>query len=140
MKKKTAVICAAALALTLTGCAQDFTIAYGDSQIYSQDDISAALGTLEDFFESDGFYSRCDLHSLEYGGDDYVTTDELDNAAQCCEAKGLPVPDEVIMLESSFRSPIFDTGSMNRYTDYNWNWYLCRCQGGSWYVYSWGEG
>ncbi|MBQ8966633.1 hypothetical protein [Ruminococcus sp.] len=139
MKKRMFAIPLAA-ALVLAGCGQRYTRSFGDSEMYSVEEIAMAMDTVEDEFEQDDYYSRCDLHSLEFDGDAEMTDGELERAKLCCKNNGLPEPDEVIRLAGEFTSPIFDTGALDSCTNYQWNYSLGRRNGGKWFIYDRGVG
>ncbi len=95
-----------------------------DSEIYSQEDINAAIDTIKKEFEND--WEGCTLNEIYYAGDDvsrdYQEWADRNNA------------DEVIVLLSSFAVDSSGReGSLNPNSTYNdWNWILVRTNDGKW--------
>ena len=95
-----------------------------DSEMYSQDDINAAIDTIKKEFKSD--WKGCTLTEIYYAGDD-CSKDHQDWADR-------NNADEVIVLLSSFDVDSSGAdGSLNPNSTYdNWNWILVRTNGGQW--------
>ena len=95
-----------------------------DSEMYSQDDINAAIETIKKEFKSD--WKGCTLTEIYYAGDD-CSKDHQDWADR-------NNADEVIVLLSSFDVDSSGAdGSLNPNSTYdNWNWILVRTNGGQW--------
>lgn len=99
-------------------------IAAGNSELYTQEEIDAAVdAVLADFENLEG----CKLYSLTFAGDekclaerDYVN--EFGEYTDC------------IVFNSTFRSPLFGGGGWNAHELYYWQWYLGRSPDGTWRV------
>ena len=76
MKKYSLSVICAALFVLLAGCgskeAPNMTVDYGNSAIYTEQDMDAAIKVIE---ETIGSWEGCELHSISYSSDD-VCTDE----------------------------------------------------------------
>ena len=96
-----------------------------ESQIYSQEDISKAIKTIEKEFEKN--WKGCTLTEIYYAGDDEISNEYKDwtnrNEAH-----------EVIVLVSSFDvDSSGGDGSLNPNETYDdWKWILVRDNGGQW--------
>ena len=96
-----------------------------ESQIYSQEDISKAIKTIEKEFEKN--WKGCTLTEIYYAGDDEISNEYKDwtnrNEAH-----------EVIVLVSSFDDDSSGgDGSLNPNETYDdWKWILVRDNGGQW--------
>ena len=95
-----------------------------DSEIYSEEDINAAIDTIKKEFKKD--WKGCTLTEIYYAGDD-SSKDHQDWANR-------NNADEVIVLQSSFDvDSSGGDGSLNPNSTYNgWNWILVRTNGGQW--------
>ena len=95
-----------------------------DSEIYSEEDINAAIDTIKKEFKND--WKGCILTEIYYAGDD-SSKDHQDWANR-------NNADEVIVLQSSFDvDSSGGDGSLNPNSTYNgWNWILVRTNGGQW--------
>ena len=95
-----------------------------DSEIYSEEDINAAIDTIKKEFKNDR--KGCTLTEIYYAGDD-SSKDHQDWANR-------NNADEVIVLQSSFDvDSSGGDGSLNPNSTYNgWNWILVRTNGGQW--------
>ncbi len=94
------------------------------SEIYSQEDISSAIGIIKKEFKTK--WSGCTLTEIYYAGDEY--SEEHHDWADRNNA------DEVIVLLSSFDvGASGGDGSLNPNSTYkNWMWILVRTSGGAW--------
>ncbi len=95
------------------------------SEIYSQDDINAAIDSIITEFQAN--WSGCTLKEIYYAGDDVVK-------ANADYAKNNDA-DEVMVLMSTF--DVDSTGGANGSLDpdstyKDWNWILVRKTGGEW--------
>lgn len=92
------------------------------SDLYSADDINAAITVIEEEFAAD--WDKCTLKEIGYAGDDVVKK----NKSYKDDYKA----DEVIVLLSSF--DVGDSeGSLEPGTSYDkWQWILVRKDGGEW--------
>ena len=128
------------LALFLVGCGNTATsnvkIDYGNSSIYTEDDMNAAIEIIKNEFNS---WDGCELHSLSYSSDDYCNStdiiawmNELEEANDATEEFT-----QCIMFESSFHSPKKGGGAWNADEEYTWSWWLARSEGGEWKLMTW---
>ena len=108
MKKYSlSVICVVLFAL-LAGCGSketsNITVDYGDSAVYTEQDMDDAIKVIEEMI---GSWKGCELHSISYSSDD-VCTDEKNlswmNDLEKANDNDL-VFTQCIMFDSSFRSP-----------------------------------
>ena len=118
MKKIVCIISCILLALGLSACGGDVSGAETksvDSEVYSQEDIDAAVDTIKHEFKSD--WSGCTLREIYYAGDNSRND-----------------ADEVIVLLSSFDvDSSGGDGSLNPDSTYSdWKWILVRSDGGKW--------
>ena len=124
MKKYSlSVICVVLFAL-LAGCGSketsNITVDYGDSAVYTEQDMDDAIKVIEEMI---GSWEGCELHSISYSSDDVCN----DLAFTQC-----------IMFDSSFRSPKEGGGAWEPDTEYTWSWWLARSDGGEWKLMTWG--
>lgn len=121
-----ASLLSAAVLLTLCSCAGNVKKAETHavpSEMYSQEDIDAAIEVIKRDFKS---WNGCTLNEIYYAGDEY-TKGFTDWAARNDAS-------EVIVLLSSFRAenPRSDSALNSRFTYDDWNWILVRENGGEW--------
>lgn len=114
-------------ALSLSACGgniSDVSTQRIESELYSQDDINAAVDIIKKEFKSD--WKGCSLTEIRYAGDEITKEhqkwSERNNA------------DEVIVLLSSFDvDSSGGDGSLNPNSTYDeWKWILVRSNGGQW--------
>ncbi len=136
MKKGFAFLTALIMALGLAACgdnAQNVTIDYGTSEIYSTADMDAAIELIKNEFAT---WDGCELHSIRYGSDECNSEeniewmndlgDENTKFTQCIE------------FVSDFHSPKAG-GAWNPDSEYtDWQWWLARAGNGAWNLMTWG--
>lgn len=127
MKKLISIVICIVLVLSLTACGGSIKEAKTydvESEIYTKEDITAAIETIKKEFKSN--WRGCSLKEIYYAGDDIV------NAHQDWADRNNA--DEVIVLLSSYYvGSNGGDGSLNQdYTYTNWNWILVRTSGGKW--------
>ena len=131
MKKVLAVLLAAVLALSLSGCGIPFTAEkiIDDSKIYSERDIEKAMSLV---YRQFAFFEGCVLLEIEY--DEEYSKERMADWAENYNA------DEAIVLLSKFY--VFgENGSLAPGETYSkWNWILVRDKGGFWELKTWGYG
>lgn len=125
--KSICIILCILLVLTLCACGGNVRGAKThnvDSEMYSQDDIKAAIDTIKKEFRRN--WKGCTLTEIYYAGDD--SSKGHQDWADRNKA------DEVIVLLSSLDvDSSGGDGSLNpNSTYYNWNWILVRTNGGQW--------
>ena len=108
------------------------SINYGTSDIYSKEDMEAAIALIKEEFYS---WEGCKLYSIYYTDDSFCQK-ELDYVNTLAD-DGV-IYTECIVFRTHFRSPILDDGTWNANSDYNWSWYLARTDGGDWELLTWG--
>ena len=149
MKKTIAILLALVMLLGLCACGakeeepagsviEDVNdiVDYGDSQIYTDEDIAPAVKLIEDQI---GSWEGAELTSLRYAGDEAVTEENL---AWMNELEGADAANpftQVIEFISDFH--VGDAGETSfeanhDYTDYQW--WLARTEGGEWQLMTWG--
>lgn len=127
MKKKASLLMCCILVLSLCSCGgniKNVKTHEVDSQLYTQDNINAAIETIKKEFDKD--WKGCTLTEIYYAGDD--TSKDYQDWADRNDA------DEVIVLLSSFDvDSSGGDGSLNPNSTYdNWNWILVRTNKGKW--------
>ena len=115
--------------------ANAYEIDYGTSDIYTQEDMEAAVAAIMNAFENE-WEVKCEMHKLAYAGDER-SQQELPNVQLRSEA---PYAQALVML-SDFHTPANPEEAMAfepdyEYTDYNW--ILGRTEGGEWTIIDWG--
>ena len=141
MKKIIAMLLGFMLVISLVGCGkvgkENVKINYGNSSIYTEEDMNAAIEIIKKEFNT---WQGCELHSLSYISDE--SCNNVDNIAwmndleEANDAKELFT--QCIMFESSFRSPKKGGGAWNANEEYTWSWWLARSEGGDWKLMTWG--
>ncbi len=124
--KKFLICCAAALVLVnmLGGKISGAEVIPQTSEIYSEQDIDAAISAVRVYFKLSFF--DCTLTEIGYIGDEHK-----EQFAELAEHYGA---DEVIILTSSFDvGKLGGDGSLNPNSTYSgWTWELKRELGGKW--------
>ena len=135
MKRTIALILVAVFLVVLTACAKtsDYTLEYGESDMYTKQDIeSAAKAVLDEFNTFDG----CVLYSLTYAGDEKCM-DELSYVNSLKDDEGEEFVD-CLVFDSEFRSPIRGGGAWTANSIYTWSWYLGREKDSEWVLVTFG--
>ena len=127
MKKIVCIILCSLLVFRLSACGGDISRVNThnvNSEIYSQEDINAAIDTIKKEFMMN--WGGCTLTEIYYAGDD-SSKDHQDWADR-------NNADEVIVLLSSFDvDSSGGDGSLNPNSTYSdWSWILVRTNGGKW--------
>lgn len=127
MKKAICLMFCFLLVFSLTACGgnvKDAKTHYVESELYTQDDITAAIETIKKDFKSG--WGGCTLTEIYYGGD------ELSSAHRdFADRNGA---DEALVLISSFDvdSSGGDGSLEPNSTCKGWLWILVRTEGGKW--------
>lgn len=108
------------------------TIDYGNSDIYSREDMDTAVELIKRRVDS---WKGCKLYSVCYT-DDGLSERELAYCNQIAEDK--VVYTECMVFRASFRSPILGGYSWNANYVYDWTWYLARTENSDWELIMWG--
>ena len=113
-------------------------IDYGNSELYTQEDMDAAIQVIEAEFAT---WEGCELHSLAYGGD-AACSDENIEWLNGLEMKEQTEPfTQCILFSSSFHSPVEQRDAWDADTEYEgWQWWLGRSDGGAWKLVTCGYG
>ena len=125
----------------LSGCTgkpkAEVSIDYGDSTIYTKEDMDAAIAMIRKEFDT---WDGCELHSISYGSDDACSAEnirwmnELEAANDAQETFS-----QCILFKSDFHSPKNGGGAWNADQEYtDWQWWLARSEGGAWKLMTWG--
>ena len=127
MKKIVCIILCSLLVFSLSACGGDISRVNThnvNSEIYSQEDINAAIDTIKKEFMMN--WGGCTLTEIYYAGDD-SSKDHQDWADR-------NNADEVIVLLSSFDvDSSGGDGSLNPNSTYtDWSWILVSTNGGKW--------
>jgi len=145
MKKITFALAALVSVMALSACGtakteetpvseeSGITIDYGESEIYSKDDMDKAIAEIREEFDT---WEGCELHSITYAGDECVTEENISWMNELHDGANF---DECIEFISSFHSPKESYGAWETDTEYEgWGWWLARSGGGDWELLSWG--
>lgn len=115
------------------GSFREIVLDYGQSELYSTDDMDEAI---EQIFDTIGSWDGCELHSVRYAGDDKVTEENLRWMNQLGHGKDYA---DVISFYTDFHSPVEGGGAWEPDTEYNdYEWWLARTEGGAWELLTWG--
>lgn len=152
MKWMLAGLISAVLLLGLMGCGKketadepnkaaekpDVTIDYGESELYTKEELDDAIAVIEAEFST---WEGCELHSLTYGGD-AACSDENIEWLNGLEMKEQTEPfTQCILFSSSFHSPVEQRDAWDADTEYEgWQWWLGRSDGGAWELVTCGYG
>lgn len=136
MKKLSVILSLLLVLIVLVSCAKtsDYTLEYGESYMYSNEDIESAAKVVVEKFNT---FHGCVLYFLEYAGDEkcenelsYVNSlkDDGEEFVDC------------LVFYSEFRSPIKGGGAWSPDDIYTWDWYLGREKDGEWVLVTYGYG
>ena len=118
MKWMLAGLLSAVLLLGLMGCGKketadepnkaaekpDVTIDYGESELYTKEELDDAIAVIEAEFST---WEGCELHSLTYGGDDACSEENVAWMNELRDEETSPEPfTQCVLFESSFHSPV----------------------------------
>ncbi len=117
-----------------TASSAPVSIDYGSSDIYTEEDLKAAVIQIECKFAS---YDGCELHNIRYAGDDAVTEKNLNRMNEINpDAKYT----KVVEFLMDFHTPESTDNSTlkpdTEYTDYSW--WLARTDDGGWDIVTFG--
>ena len=123
--------------LLLQGCSNGGDVSkvqidYGQSSIYSREDMDSAIQKIKEEFKT---WKGAKLLSVSYT-DDKRAEEEL---SYCNELKDGADFSECIVFESVFHSPKKDSGAWNPDQHYTgWQWYQARSGKEDWELLTWG--
>lgn len=143
MKKAIAILLLITVLCGSAACAKkqktEVSIDYGNSALYSKEDMDAAIAVIRKEFDT---WDGCELHSISYGSDDACSAEnikwmnELEAANDAQETFS-----QCILFKSNFHSPKNGGGAWNADQEYtDWQWWLARSEGGAWKLMTWGYG
>ena len=140
MKKIICLIIITALLFCLTACrtlspadVDNAVIDYGNSEIYSKDDMDAAIKLIKEEFSG---WDGCVLKTISYGSDEKCSESELEWLKELeATRKTSENYSQCIMFNTDFYSPEYDDPD---YTDF-FQWWLVRSDGGEWVLIEWGH-
>ena len=143
MRETVAILFLITSLFVLAGCAgkpkAEIRIDYGDSTLYSKEDMAAAITEIRKEFDT---WEGCELHSITYGSDaacseeNIAWMNELEAANDAQEAFS-----QCILFKSDFHSPKNGGGAWNADQEYtDWQWWLARSENGQWKLMTWGYG
>lgn len=145
MKKIISLILILVMVFSLTSCGvdtSDMKIDYGKSEIYTKEDIDAAIEVILD--EVNTWFAIDKIYSFSYksheNNSDY---DIVGYANELADSIGHePNFDQAIELECDFHTANFaDNEGFEPNEDYTgWSWTLARTNGGKWHLVTWGYG
>lgn len=144
MKKIVLVLMLAVCILGLVGCknktADGVKIDYGNSKIYTKEDMDEAIELIKDEFST---WKGCELHSIAYSSDEECNTAEniawMEELAEANDIQGNFT--QCIMFKSDYHSPKDekDAGAWNPDSEYtDWQWWLARAEDGDWKLLTFG--
>ena len=141
MKKAVLILLLVFCFCGLMGCGKgsvsEVKIDYGNSEIYTEDDMDAAIEVIKDEFST---WEGCELHSISYSSDDECNSKNIAWMNELAPAQGLTNDfTQCIMFVSDFHSPKNGGGAWNADTKYsNWQWGLARSEDSEWELLTWG--
>lgn len=139
MRKKYVFLLFAASVCMMAGCGKgnvsDVQIDYGDSAIYSKEDMDEAIAVIKDEFNTSQ-WSGFDLNHISYSSDDKCDPDDLGWLRDLAEAEHKSEDfSQCIMFESDFHTPEDAYGTWNADSDYyDYQWWLVRTDDSGWEV------
>lgn len=135
MKKIFALAAAAMTALMLTSCGNnEYSVCYGESQLYSKEDIERAVYTVDDYIHNNKTFKHCDIHCIDFAGDTECQEESREGRIR----DGVEYS-QILVLTSDFKTPKFDLfgdmGGFNSDQEYtDWRWILGRTNGSDWTI------
>lgn len=135
MRKYVVFIATVLSVFGLTACVSNqVKIDYGNSDLYSQEDMNEAIALIEEEFAE---WEGCELHRISYTSDECNNRDNIAWMNDLAD-EGVEYT-QCIEFVSEFHSPKKGGGAWNpdcEYTD--WGWWLARTDGGDWELMTWG--
>ncbi len=117
----------------IENAAPEVGIDLGESAIYTQEDLRAAVLAIREEFAA---FEGCELHRLRYAGDESCTEENLHWMNELNPDGGYT---QVAEFLSDFRSPAEETGAWEADREYtDWQWWLARTENGGWEILTWG--
>ena len=117
--------------------ASDAAIDYGKSELYTQEDMDAAIEKIQTEFSG---WRGCEMHNIRYISDDCNSVENIKWVNELKEGQNYT---QCIQFNSDFHSPVKEEDLKDttwepdqEYTDYQWT--LARTDGGDWELLIWG--
>lgn len=149
MKRILSVLLIAILVCSASGCGNcrstdyaagdvsDVQIDYGDSEMYTTEDMDAAIYMIKEKFRD---FRGCTLHRVYYVSDaecNDANVQWLNELEEANDAKAHFT--QCILFESDFHTGKRNDDGFTEDTDYtHWHWWLGRSDGGDWKLMTWG--
>ena len=149
MKKTIAILLSLVLLLGLCACGakeeepagsvtegEPSVVDYGESELYTDEDIAAAVKLIEAQIDS---WEGVELKSLRYAGDEAVTEENLAWMNELAGKDAEQPFTQVIEFVSDFHVGENAETTFEADHDYTgWQWWLARTEGGDWQLLTWG--
>lgn len=140
MKKFFMAVLIAMLALVNIPASAQVQIDYGESKIYSQEDMDEAIALIQEQFAK---WKECEMHNLRYAGDECNSEENIKWMNELIEARGYK--DKCVYCIEFF-SDFYVSKDARKYNstfnpDYeykDWQWWLARTDKGEWELLTWG--
>ena len=118
------------MCFALSACkSSNVEIDYGNSKIYSQEDIDEAIELIKTEFSTGG-WKKCKLHNIRYAGDECCSEENIKYVNELKPDKNYT---QCIQFYTDFRSPLFDSEALNTNEEYtDWSWTFARTENGKW--------
>lgn len=117
--------------------ASDASIDYGKSELYTQEDMDAAIEKIQAEFSG---WTGCEMHNIRYISDDCNSGENIKWVNELKEGQNYT---QCIQFNSDFHSPVKEEDLKDtaweadqEYKDYQWT--LARTDGGDWELLTWG--
>ena len=108
-------------------------IDYGESELFEQEDMDAAIELIRSEFDG---WEGCELHSICYAGDESNSRRNLQWLRSLRPEREFT---QCISFKSDFHSPVETTGAWEADQEYTeWEWWLARPENGDWELVTWG--
>ena len=113
--------------------AAEVSVDYGSSEIYTKEDMDAAIKLIEEEFAG---WKGCEMHSIRYASDDCNSEENIKWVNEQAEGKNYT---QCIQFNSDFHSPVDGGDAWEADTEYtDWQWWLARTADEGWQVLTWG--
>lgn len=117
---------------TETSANGQYAVDYKTSEIYSKEDMDAAIEQIMKEFNN---WEGCEMHQINYT-DDQKCKDNLSYVNELDTDKKF---EECIVFTANFHSPKEGGGAWQADYEYeDYEWYLARVKGGEWELLTWG--
>ena len=119
-----------------TASGAEVTIDYGNSEIYTEDELKDAVIQIKCKF---AFWDGCELKSIRYAGDDSASNENLERMNEVAPDGNYTQAAEFLMDFHSSENAGGTTFEPDKeYTDYQW--WLARTADGGWDIVTFGYG